>query len=794
MADALYVMGIAYDIKGEYSTALDLHRNSLNIRREINDEKGIALSLGNIGMINAIQGENEVAIDFYRQSLSLFEKLGERKKVAATLNNMANLHKELGDYALAINIYFQSLRIKEELGEVRGIVNTLINIGIVFHEQRDFVKADQYFNRGLQIADSLGDKYTLASLSRVIALNHQERGNYQEALNLNNRSLSLFKEIGDKRGIAQILNNMGNIHHEQKDFDKALDHYQRSLSKMIEVGDKQGMATALGDIGRIYQDRGEYAKAIEFNNQALKLAQEAGAAIESRDAAGALYEAYNASGKYKSALQIFELYIAIRDSLENEENQREVIRQEYEYEYQKQALADSLIFVEQQKLQESKIEKNRLISIFGGILLITIITSIYIRNRSLKSFNTNLKENQRKLMLTQESIDASNDNIFWVDPNNARIIDCNSQSYKELGYSKNELLSLSIFDVNPDFHLKMWDNFSKNLKEKGSLKFETRHQTKTGHTFPVDINAVHIQYHGEEFFCAIVRDITIRKEAEEELQKAKETAESTLFKLKETQSQLIHSEKMASLGQLTAGVAHEINNPINFVKGGSAALTNDFQDLIKLLELYSSKYSDKDIDKLKQEIDLNYLLENVPLTIDDIKTGADRTADIVNGLRSFARLDEGEKQTVDIHECIDSTLLLISQEDTGHIELVKNYQEGIEPLACYPGQLNQAFLNIINNARDTMKDGGKLMITTSENNGQVSISFKDTGPGIPEDIKDKIFDPFFTTKDVGEGTGLGLSITHGIIENHGGSIEVESEVGKGSEFIITIPIRGNNET
>ena len=280
------------------------------------------------------------------------------------------------------------------------------------------------------------------------------------------------------------------------------------------------------------------------------------------------------------------------------------------------------------------------------------------------------------------------------------------------------------------------------------------------------------------------RTYSVRKRKEElEIEVDNRTRE-----LKSTQSQLIQSEKMASLGQLTAGVAHEINNPINFVKGGSAALSNDFRDLIKLIDMFSNKYSEEDIDAFKKEIDLDYLLENVPLTIDDIKTGADRVADIVKGLRSFARLDEGEKQKVDIHECIDAILLLISEEDTGHIELVKNYQADIKPLSCYLGQLNQAFLNIINNARDVMNDGGKLTITTEENNEYISIRFKDTGPGIPDDIKDKIFDPFFTTKDVGEGTGLGLAITHGIMEKHGGKIEVKSEEEHGSEFVITLPI------
>jgi signal transduction histidine kinase len=268
----------------------------------------------------------------------------------------------------------------------------------------------------------------------------------------------------------------------------------------------------------------------------------------------------------------------------------------------------------------------------------------------------------------------------------------------------------------------------------------------------------------------------------------------TLENLKQSQFQLVQAEKMASLGQLVAGIAHEINNPVNFISAGVDSLATNLQEVNEILDLYHriTPYNVKEklaeIEALKGKIEYRKALTEINTLIESIKTGTERTAEIIRGLRIFSRLDEDVVKVVDIHENLNSTLTLLQNKCKERIEIERNFED-IPPIECYPGQLNQVFMNIFSNAIDAIEEKGRITITTSKSGESVRICICDNGRGIPEDCQARIFEPFFTTKEVGQGTGLGLSISHGIIEKHMGSIKVKSEVGKGSEFIISLPLR-----
>jgi signal transduction histidine kinase len=276
--------------------------------------------------------------------------------------------------------------------------------------------------------------------------------------------------------------------------------------------------------------------------------------------------------------------------------------------------------------------------------------------------------------------------------------------------------------------------------------------------------------------------------------------ESSNRNLKDAQVQLVNAEKMASLGQLTAGIAHEINNPINFVIGNVYPLKRDIQDILALLAKYYDIQDGKDLDEklngiknLKKEIDADYLIQEMDLLLKGIEEGASRTSEIVKGLQNFSRLEEDGLKKADIHKGIDATLLLLNSNlNKEKIKVIKEYGDFGE-IECYPGKLNQVFMNILNNAiyalQNTDQDNREIRINTSKTETAVRISIKDNGHGIPEVVKDRIFEPFFTTKNIGEGSGLGLSIVYGIIEKHKGKIEVVSEEGKGTEFIILLPVQ-----
>ena len=298
------------------------------------------------------------------------------------------------------------------------------------------------------------------------------------------------------------------------------------------------------------------------------------------------------------------------------------------------------------------------------------------------------------------------------------------------------------------------------------------------------------------------------EERTSELRSSNESLQSTLQHLKETQSQLVEAEKMASLGQLTAGVAHEINNPINFVTSNVGPLkrdvkmiweTLDFVEAIATEETLSLAEKRTRIKSFKDDLDVDYLKTEVEFLLKGMHDGAYRTAEIVKSLRIFSRVDEDTVKFADINEGFESTMVILSSVMRDGIEVNKIYGE-LPKVECHAGKLNQVFLNILTNAvyainkKFESKPGGKLKIETGiyEDSRYIYISISDNGIGIPDNIREKIFEPFFTTKDVGEGTGLGMSIAYNTIAKHHGRILVDSAVGRGTTFTLLIPIEQNN--
>ncbi len=304
------------------------------------------------------------------------------------------------------------------------------------------------------------------------------------------------------------------------------------------------------------------------------------------------------------------------------------------------------------------------------------------------------------------------------------------------------------------------------------------------------------------------QNIVLENKVEERTKKLQDIngeLSTTLSELRHTQSQLVNSEKMASLGQLTAGIAHEINNPINFVVSNVKPLKRDIEEIYELINRYDTiNVGDDDssekiieVKKYREEIEYDYLKQEISHMIKGIEDGAMRTANIVKGLRIFSRLDENDLKRTDITEGIEATLTLLNPEINGSIELVKNYAN-LPKIECFPGKLNQVFMNILTNGIYAIKENtqrvekGKLEITSSFDEQFVRISIKDNGIGMSDDVRIKIFGPFFTTKPIGKGTGLGMSITFSIINDHHGSINLYTQRYIGSEFIIQLPINYKN--
>ncbi|SEG40121.1 hypothetical protein SAMN03080598_03749 [Algoriphagus boritolerans DSM 17298 = JCM 18970] len=279
--------------------------------------------------------------------------------------------------------------------------------------------------------------------------------------------------------------------------------------------------------------------------------------------------------------------------------------------------------------------------------------------------------------------------------------------------------------------------------------------------------------------------------------------EHALRSLQNTQSQLVNQEKMASLGQLTAGIAHEINNPINFVSSNITPLKRDIKDIMEVIEFYRnsgerefSEGTKKEAKQLEEDLELDYVLDEVEQLLKGMDDGAKRTVEIVKGLRIFSRVDEQDIKKVDLHDGINSTFILLNSTIPGKIRIIREFGE-LPLVECLAGKINQVFMNILNNAVQALSDhldtiaDPKITVRTKAFADHVVVEIEDNGPGMPEKVKQRIFEPFFTTKPVGKGTGLGLSIVYSIIENHNGSLEVNTEEGQGTTFIISLPIYQN---
>ena len=288
------------------------------------------------------------------------------------------------------------------------------------------------------------------------------------------------------------------------------------------------------------------------------------------------------------------------------------------------------------------------------------------------------------------------------------------------------------------------------------------------------------------------------RERTAEIEDKNEKLNKAMEDLKGTQAMLVHAEKMRSLGELVAGITHEINNPVNFIYGNLTHLSNYSQDLMDIIDKYREYTAmlpaeqRAEMEKLLEEKEYDYLKEDLPDLIKSCREGTVRTKNIVMDLKNFSRTEKMIINEIDINKEINTTLNILYNKYKNRITIHKEF-ENVEPIDCYGGQINQVLMNIIDNAIFAIKDQGDIFIRTKDIGNNLVIEIEDTGTGIAKENIEKVFEPFFTTKGVGEGTGLGMSISYKIVESHGGKIDIDSELGKGTKFTITLPRDGLKE-
>ena len=433
---------------------------------------------------------------------------------------------------------------------------------------------------------------------------------------------------------------------------------------------------------------------------------------------------------------------------------------------------------------------------------------------------TDRKRAEEMLWLYDRAMAATSTGVTISDATNPEhpIIYCNPAFESMTGYRREEIIGKNCrFLQGSDTDSEALEIIRQALTTESECQVILKNYRKDGTIFwnSFSISPVRDKKGKLTHFIGVQRDITDRKQAEESLrnseaQSREQSAQlaAALDELKNTHSQLVQSEKMSSLGLLIAGVAHEINNPVSFIHGNLAYLKDYIQDLFHLLELYQQHYPNPvaEIQQETAENELDFLAEDLPKIMSSMSVGVDRICQIVQSLRNFSRHDDSQMKPVNLHEGIDSTLLILNHRLKGNgemppIQIVKEY--GNLPLVdCFAGPINQVFMNILSNGIDALDDlkiredcqqmsenFRQIIICTEVIDNFVEIKIADTGPGITEEVKQRIFDTFFTTKPVGKGTGMGLSISYQIIvERHKGELYCTSELGKGTEFVIKMPI------
>ncbi|MEG4998346.1 PAS domain S-box protein [Microcoleus sp. B4-D4] len=433
---------------------------------------------------------------------------------------------------------------------------------------------------------------------------------------------------------------------------------------------------------------------------------------------------------------------------------------------------------------------------------------------------TDRKRAEEMLWLYDRAMAATSTGIVISDATNPEhpIIYCNPAFESMTGYRRQEVIGKNCrFLQGSDTDSDALNTIRQALKTESECKVRLKNYRQDGTAFwnALSISPVRDRTGKLTHFIGVQRDITDRKKAEEalhnsEAQSREQAAQlaAALEELKSTHSQLVQSEKMSSLGLLIAGVAHEINNPVSFIYGNLAYLKNYTRDLFNYLELYQKHYPNPvvEIQQKIEENELDFLVEDFPKIVSSMSVGIERIDQIVKSLRNFARHDDSQMKPVNLHEGIDSTLLILNHRLKGNgeipsIAIVKEYGK-LPPVKCFGGPINQVFMNILSNAIDALGDGNskqsfqemrespsQIKICTEVRENFVEIKIADNGPGIAEEVKQRIFDTFFTTKPVGKGTGMGLSISYQIVvERHNGELSCTSELGKGTEFIIKMPI------
>lgn len=422
---------------------------------------------------------------------------------------------------------------------------------------------------------------------------------------------------------------------------------------------------------------------------------------------------------------------------------------------------------------------------------------------ALRDYNTALESSVAERTATLSAVLDSADQLIVMITHDGAIMAINRIGAEQFGLTPTRLAGCNLFDLLPsEFGIPLADLIAEVMDTGRSAEIDAARDKRIFHVtvYPVPGEPPRVVVYASDVTDKVAADAMLRTEREQLAASLAHQRELNR-KLEEAQNQLLQSEKMASLGQLAAGVAHELNNPIGFVRSNVTTLKGYLDSLFGIIQAYDTKAAESmppealtALAAIKQREDFDFLHEDIFQLLAESQDGLTRVQDIVQNLKDFSRVGESGFGWADLHACLDSTLNIIWNELKYKCTVVKHYDQTLPQVYCIASQLNQVFMNLLVNAGHAIAEKGEITITTRQTpDGTVQVAISDTGCGIAAEHLPHLFEPFFTTKPIGKGTGLGLSITYGIIGKHKGSIDVSSEVGKGTTFTVNLPVDRSDE-
>jgi len=410
---ALSNIGAVYNSKGDIPNALEYFTRSLKLREEAADKKGIAQSLNNLGTIYIGQGNIPKALEYFQRSLLIKEELGDKKGMSKALNNLGGIYLSRGDISKALDNNMQSIKILEELGDKIGLAGVLNNVGRIYHMQGDIEKALECNNRSLKIQEEIDDKQGMVFSLNYVGLIYYKQKNYPRALEYYNKSLSISEKINDPHGTAYCLSNIGFVYRNLGQYKKSIELFAKCLDIYEKIQDKNGVAYSLNNLGSTYFEQKNYTQALTFSNRSMVLSTELGFPEKIRNSAEQLNKIYKATGNHKLALQNYELYIQMRDSLNNESTRKASIKSQLKYEYEKQAAADSVAHAKESEIKnvqlqkqtaEIKAKKNQQYGLLGGLSLVIIFAGFMFNRFKVTQKQKRIIEAQKTVVEEQKHL------------------------------------------------------------------------------------------------------------------------------------------------------------------------------------------------------------------------------------------------------------------------------------------------------------------------------------------------------------------------------------------------------